>query len=156
MSLSFPITLPSFLIRNYGIEPQDSVLRTAMEAGAPRYRQKFTQIPIFFDIEQILESDEYFLFISWFQTSINGGQDRFTVDLDLGDGLQTMEARFLSPPKAKRIDDSKYNVGGRLEVENPTLMDAELAEILSQITIDDLELMAQILSDLEELMASLP
>jgi hypothetical protein len=103
-TVSWPDKLPLPTFEGYGIEPQDGVLRTEMEAGPARQRRRFTQVPSRIPVRWSFTQWEFGIFESWYKWKGMEGAVWFSMDLLGGLGLVTHEARFVgngsSPYKA--------------------------------------------------------
>ncbi|MDO8604933.1 MAG: hypothetical protein Q7R40_00220 [Phaeospirillum sp.] len=103
-SISWPSRLPLPTFEGYGIEPQDAVSRTDMEAGAARQRRRFTAVPTRIPVRWRFSANEFALFEAWFHWMAEDAAGWFAISLLGGIGMVAHEARFLggsSPYKAQ-------------------------------------------------------
>ncbi|TAN65279.1 MAG: hypothetical protein EPN20_07700 [Magnetospirillum sp.] len=104
VTVSWPDKLPLPTFEGYGIEPQDGVLRTEMEAGPARQRRRYTQVPTRIPVRWRFTQWEFGIFEAWYKWKGKEGATWFGMTLLGGLGLVEHEARFAgsgnSPYKA--------------------------------------------------------
>jgi hypothetical protein len=115
---SFPSTLPKPLIEGYGGSQDTAFIRTEMEAGSKRQRQRFSAADDQLSMSWIFTFAEMTTFRAFFNTTINRGSDWFIMTLDVGDGMTTVDARFTSPYQYSRVQGDNWNVSANIEVRN--------------------------------------
>jgi len=115
---TWPATLPAPETDGYTIEPQQAFIRTDMDQGPARQRRRFTTAPTHHQVKWILTEAQLATLESWFDGSINGGASWFAISLRNGQGLQTVEARFIAPFQAAKLPGLSYAVTATLEVRN--------------------------------------
>lgn len=153
---AWPDYFPSFLIDSYSYQNDKSMVRTDMEGGPPRQRNEFTQVPTKIKVSTIMDITNYEIFRGWFKHVLNEGQDYFTVDLDLENGLSEQQARFTGPYKTRKTSFDKWSIEGTLELAVAPTISKELAEILTVgFSIEEMEAAAQNCDDLLQLMVTL-
>lgn len=116
---NWPTTLALPLLDGYGIKPQSSVLRTQMEAGPARYRQRFTAVPYDVSVSVSLTKEQMAIFKSFYEDTIHFGADWFLMSgLDLGNGYTTdSEVHMVGEPDESR-SNQLWRVKFNLEVRN--------------------------------------
>ena len=115
---NYPDTLPLPEVEGYGIQPQAAFIRTDMDQGPARQRRRFTAAPTHYAVKWLLTEVQLATFESWYEGSVEAGASWFTVQLRNGQGLQTVEARFIEPWKAAMLGGYHYEVTATLEVRN--------------------------------------
>lgn len=136
VTVAWPDTLPLPTFEGYGIEPQDSILRTEMESGPARQRRRYTQTPTRIPARWRFTAWEFALFESWFKYKAKEGGEYFSINLLGGLGMVSHEARFVgrgsSPYRAQPMrggpgDGARWIVTSALEIrERPTLSEEAL------------------------------
>lgn len=94
--LTWPIILPSPNMSGYQGEIGAKVLRTDFDSGPARQRQRFTDCPDDLSVNWKFKASEMQIFKTFFKTDIQSGVDWFWITLNIGDGLNEYEARFVS------------------------------------------------------------
>jgi hypothetical protein len=117
---AWPDTLPKPLLNGYGMEPQDAVIKTNMEAGPKRYRKRFTAVPYDLELSFVMTAAQMAIFKDFWHNQINLGADWFTFNgLNLGNGFTVnSEVHAVMPYKASLIDPLKWQVNLSIEVRN--------------------------------------
>lgn len=113
---AFPATLPKPLIEGYAGSQDIAFIRTEMEAGSQRQRQRFSAANHQMTMSWRLKADEMVTFKSFFDTTINKGSDWFTMSIDTGDGFTTYDARFTQPYQYSYIAGGNWRVNANIEV----------------------------------------
>ncbi|CUW39670.1 conserved protein of unknown function [Magnetospirillum sp. XM-1] len=141
-TVSWPDKLPLPTFENYGIEPQDGVLRTEMEAGPARQRRRYTQTPTRIPVRWRFTQWEFGIFEAWYKWKGKEGATWFSMDLLGGLGIVAHEARFVgsgnSPYKANPQrggpgQGSRWIVTTTLEIrERPVLTEPALNIVLAE------------------------
>ena len=114
----FPIGLPDPISSGYSGSKTKAFIRTEMESGNPRQRQRFSATNQTRAMSWIFNADEMYIFKTFFEVGINQGTDYFNISLNLGDGFLTYQARFTEPYNDSFIDGGYWSVSGSLEVNN--------------------------------------
>lgn len=115
---AFPITLPDPLIDGYSGSQDQAFIRTEMEAGSVRQRQRFSAANTQMEMNWIFNASEMATFKTFFDTTINRGSDWFTISLNVGAGNTSYEARFAKPYQFSYVDGGYWRVSGTIEVRN--------------------------------------
>ena len=128
----YPSVLPGFRLSGFALEPLETTVRTEMETGPARARRRtatrVTEIPV----QARYTESERRIFDAWFEHKLNSGVAWFNVVLPFGDGLETVEARFIGQCRSDRETNKHWLVLGRLEVrERPIMSEAELDALLT-------------------------
>lgn len=114
----FPTGLPKPLFSGYSGSKTQAFIRTEMEAGSQRQRQRFSTTNQNRAVNWLFTASEMATFKTFFETTINQGSDFFNISLDLGNGLNTYAARFTQPYSDSFIQGGYWTVDGQLEVRN--------------------------------------
>ncbi|MBF0453625.1 MAG: hypothetical protein HQL72_02270 [Magnetococcales bacterium] len=135
-TLSWPDRLPQPTVDGYGVETQDGILRTEMEAGPARQRRRYTQTPTRITCKWLLSAWQFAIFESWFVHKALAGGAWFDIDLLYGLGLAKHVARFAggggAPYKAKPMNSSQnphWNVTATLEIRERPVISEEVLEV---------------------------
>jgi hypothetical protein len=117
---NWPNTLPKPALAGFGIEPQEAMLATQMEAGPKRYRKRFTNVPEDIKGNLVFNAAQMAEFKTFYKTTINQGADWFVFDgLNLGSGfVNGLEVHFKKPYTANIIERGYWTVNFDLEVRN--------------------------------------
>lgn len=114
----FPATLPNPDSSGYTGSKTQVFIRTEMESGSQRQRQRFTATNQNRAVNWLFTADQMVTFKSFFETDINQGSDFFNINLDLGSGLTLYAARFTQPYSDSYVSKGLWRVSGQLEVVN--------------------------------------
>lgn len=112
----FPTTLPKPSVQSYSGTTEQAFIRTEFDSGYARQRQRYTNTPQQRNVQWVLNAAQMTIFKSFFYNTIGLGTDWFEMDLDVGDGIQTYDCRFMSPYDDMLLPPNKWQVSGRLEV----------------------------------------
>jgi hypothetical protein len=122
---TWPSSLPAPLLTGYEINPEDPILRTQMDAGPDRVRRKFTAIPSRIPVRWRFTQAQFALFEAWHKLEALDGAAWFSIALANGLGFQTMEAKFVKPPKKAPLSGMNWEVSAELEVRALPVMTQE-------------------------------
>lgn len=114
----------------YDIKLNASKLRTQMDSGRYRQRQRFGRENRLISVAWEFDDNEYEFFQSFYLYKLEGGVDFFNVTIPLGGGMRSFVARFADDPDAKYMDVLNWTVSSTLEVED--------ARVLSEADFDTL------------------
>jgi hypothetical protein len=77
-NIAWPAELPDgFLEEGLSLEPQDNVIRTAMDAGPKKARRRYTARTVQFTGKQLFDRNEFALFETFYHTVLADGVLRF-------------------------------------------------------------------------------
>ena len=113
---AFPSTLPMPTIDNYGGSQDLAFIRTEMEAGSVRQRQRFSAANHQMTMGWFFSPSEMTTFKTFFDDSIGRGADWFTMSVDTGDGIQSYDARFTQAYQYSRVEGGYWRVTANIEV----------------------------------------
>lgn len=137
-TITWPGRLPLPTLDSYAVQPQDSIARTDMEAGAARTRRRYTSSPSRIPVRWRFTALEFGLFEAWFHVKVTDGAEWFAVDLLGGLGLSGHEARFLGdggtsykaqPQRGGPGDGPRWIVTALLEVRNRPLLSGDALDL---------------------------
>ena len=143
MTVAWPTTLPLPTRTAYDIAPQDGVIRTEMESGPARHRQRFTQVQTDISVQWIFSQLEFLVFEAWFEHEAKRGAQFFTVTLLGGIGMAQHSARFRGPFKA-RPRGQEWIVSATLEIRERPTLGADQLSVVALYGPDDFMESAQI------------
>lgn len=113
---TWPADLPSPYVNGYTVAPEKSFIRTEMDSGPARQRQRFTAVPTMVQAGWRFTPEQMVTFREYFKTDINQGTDWFQMELDIGDGRVTYDVRFTEPWQAGRMPGGVWDVTAKIEV----------------------------------------
>ena len=117
---STKLPLPSI---NFSNKAKTSVIRTQMDTGASRQRQRFTSGVRTVAAQWKLTDDEFALFQGVFKYKLSNGADWFTISLPLGSGFKTYTIRFTDDGWSAAYDNyMHWNVTANMEAENTSAL----------------------------------
>lgn len=128
--IAWPETLPLPTVEGYGIQPDDAILRTEMEAGPARQRRRFTQVPSRVSVRWIMRRDQFALFEAWYRWQAKEGGAWFEIELLGGLGLLTQEARFTRQFQAQLLGGTLWEIRSELEIRERPVLDEGLLNLL--------------------------
>lgn len=115
-SINYPDTvLPGPLVVNPTHNETERLLRTQMDSGYIVLRKRFTQVPVNFSIQIVLDQSSLSFFQAWFAGDLDYGLNWFNMDLPVGNSLQSShECRFLDIPKYT-LEGLHWKVSAKIE-----------------------------------------
>lgn len=113
---AYPSTLPLPIRSGYSVTPEQAFIRTDFESGFARQRQRYTDVPERMNLTWRFKAAEMETFRNFFRGDINHGTDFFTIELNIGDGIKTVDARFTAPYEASLLPGNAWEVQGQMEV----------------------------------------
>jgi len=123
----WPSQLPHPQLSGYQLAPQSSVARTDMDAGPARQRRRFTAAPTEITQSFRLTTDQLAIFEAWFEHRIASGADWFDAPMQNGQGVTTVECRFVEPWQTAPLGGDMHEVSCKWETRSrPVMSDAEL------------------------------
>lgn len=115
---AFPSTLPQPSISGYSVAPNQAFIRTEMDSGPARQRQRFSSTPHLVTLNWTFTEAQMSTFKTFFDSTINYGTDWFTITLDCGGGATSYTARFSAAWKGALISPTVWGISATLEVES--------------------------------------
>lgn len=101
------------------IAPSTTVIRTEMDGGRPRQRQRFTQALWTYSVSLFLKDSEHSTFLTWWGNTIHQGADWFTISLKGPNGAFTSNARIVAGQFDERQADGGWALSMKLELDRP-------------------------------------
>ena len=114
---NFP-SLPNPLVEGYGGTQDRAFIRTEMEAGSTRQRQRYSAANTQLNATWFFSGTEMTTFKTFFDTTINRGTDGFTCTLDVGAGMTAYDVRFTQPYQFSKLEGTYWRVSANLELRN--------------------------------------
>lgn len=109
MAQAWPAGLQELLSEaNFGIQDQDTVIRSEMDVGYAKVRRRFTKGISTFSGSIYLTTDEYTLFKDFFDTTLNGGAIPFTYNHPITQ--VPSDFRFKGAPAYSSIGGGNFTV----------------------------------------------
>ena len=105
---AFPTTIPGVIMDGMGFKPDAGFIRTDMEGGLARQRQRYTQTPTVFNVSWTFTRAQLAEFEKFYDVTIAGGSAWFTIDLVNGMGKTNYTARFKEPYSAQTAAREHY------------------------------------------------
>lgn len=147
--ITWPTELPQPSV-DFGNKVEPSVLRTQMDTGRFRQRQRFTRANRTIGIQWLLNDTEYALVEGLFQHTLHGGADWFTLPLNLGDGQANQTVRFVGGLSTSYVPHLHWRVTATLEVENGAVWDAETTDAVVLVGVSEFTRFELAVSELSE------
>lgn len=109
MEISWPSTLQQLLNEsNFGIAKGETVLRTDMDIGPAKTRRRFTKSVDTFTGSIWVTPDEYLIFETFYDTTLNGGSLTFTFPHPITQ--VPTDFRFKAAPKYSPVGPQLFEV----------------------------------------------
>lgn len=118
---TFPDTLPQPRADQYALTPTSQVLRSNFTSGRVRSRRISYAQDTRVSLGWVFTAAQMSTFRDWFYNGDTGaaaGAAYFDIALDIGDGLTTIEARFVDTYAATYLPGIGYRVTATLEVRD--------------------------------------
>lgn len=136
MTVRWPDSFPKPLLNGYSIKPEQTVVRTSMETGLARQRQRFSSVSTMANVRWLMNNETVALFEAWYKYKAHSGAEWIIMTLNNGLGPIDSEARFTKPYSAKSVSDTLWRVTAELEVRDmTTLSEAQLDLIIAPVSI---------------------
>jgi len=114
MTASWPGTLPTLLLAGYTESPPNTAIRTPMDGGVAKVRQRFTAAARPINGALLLTKAQVDTLDTFYVTTLNGGSDPFEFD-NVRTGA-TEDFRFVSPPQYTNAgSDENWRVSMEIE-----------------------------------------
>ena len=118
MALVWPARFPSPLLKSYSYSNSgDMVIRTKMDNGKVRTRQRLEDAPSIATVQFNMSQFNFGLFEAWFKLKAKNGASWFQMELPKGLGSGIESVRFLGSYKAKMGSHDIWQVNCKLEVQ---------------------------------------
>ena len=135
--------LPAYPLQaGYKLGEATGIVRTSMDDGLARQRRKYPDMPATLRVGWILNADRMSFFRGWIAHKAQFGAVWFSVTLDVGNGVETVEARFVGDPEYQRLRKGLWMVSAELEVLAPPTMDAGAVDVIAAYGFADVRAMA--------------
>ena len=85
---AFPSELKPCLTQGYGFGQPNNIGENKASGGLPSQALDFRTGPVNFNIGMVLSQERMKTFQAFYYTEINAGTDKFTMDLDSGNGIE--------------------------------------------------------------------
>lgn len=124
---TFPSSLPNPSV-SYGFDVSSNKIRTKARSALYTNRQR-SDVRIYnVDVKWLMNEAEILVFRDWFRDDISEGSEIFDIDLFLGDGIKTNEAKFVDGKFSyKHRENLEWDVTASLEV-----WDADVSNLLAE------------------------
>lgn len=119
---------------NFNGKVQTTVIRTKMDSGRVRQRNRFSAAVRSIEVEWVFTDDEFALFQGIYKFKITNGADFFNMSLPFGDGFKTYLVRFSDAGYAHQYKPHfQWTISATLETEDDTspLSESEVDAALS-------------------------
>lgn len=125
----WPPQLPKPKLDGYSLALQPAFVRSDMDAGPARQRRRFTQAPTDITMELVLDQSQMAIFEAWYEHRIDSGAAWFDAPMLNGQGVTTIEARFIEPWQSQPVSGTHHRVACKWETRNrPVMSDADLTD----------------------------
>lgn len=130
--LDFPSSLPCAIVDGYGYQRKDIVVRTELDTGRTRMRQRFSDGPATVSVQWVMKGWHFAYFEGWFLHTIEAGALPFNINLNVGSGYQPHECRFLAPYAMEGLASGDvYRVSAQLEARVLQIWPAGIIDIIA-------------------------
>lgn len=129
---AWPSWLPCALMRDYNYQRKDIVVRTEMDTGRTRMRQRFSNGPTIANVSWLMTKPQMAYFEGFFLSVLQGGSQPFNLPIKSGTGTEEHEVRFTGPYSATLASDYLFNVTAQLEVAELQVYDAATMAIIDE------------------------
>lgn len=115
---TFPIELPAPLLSGYTVAPAQAFMRSEVETGPARQRQRYSATPAKINCKWIFTAEHMLIFRAFFSDDINKGARWFDIYLNIGAGYAQYQARFSTQYQANLLKSDLWEISASLEVNN--------------------------------------
>lgn len=116
--MAWPTSLPAPLIKGYGVKGQQSLRRTAMEAGPDRVQRvsdvTIRNVSFRMIVTTLAQRTDLMTF---YNTEANGGADWVTIPIDTGLGIVNHRVRFTAVPAILPMGNGNYSITCPVETD---------------------------------------
>ncbi len=113
---AWPSTLPKPRIQNYTGTTELAFIRTDFDSGFARQRQRFTAVPHYRQVQWLFSPEQMEIFKDFFKDDIGYGATFFSMEIDIGYGLNTYDCRFNEPYDDILVSSKAWQVSATIEV----------------------------------------
>ncbi|WP_110642434.1 hypothetical protein [Salinicola sp. CPA57] len=85
--IQYPEALPIPLLENYQLQDVDPLLRTPMESGTTRNRQRYISVPTDLQVAHLFSPEQYEMFCGWWVHIIKDGAIPYSARMRTATGL---------------------------------------------------------------------
>ena len=115
--------LPLPLRDGYGFKAVSPLLRTEMQSGRARQRQRFTSVPTMAAVSWIFSDNQALIFEAWFAETLKSGAEWFTCPLKTPEGIRDYTARFTDIYQGPTlVGKSHWRLTAELELRDRPLL----------------------------------
>lgn len=130
--MNFPSLLPLPQLATHRYDHPNTILRTEMDSGYARQRQRFQNPPTPMKASWKLNSDQLAVFEGWLMHLVAGGTAWFTMKVKTPLGLLDHQVRFVKPPTGVRpLSGNLWEISADVEIKDRAVLDAEMSAILA-------------------------
>lgn len=127
---AWPSVLPEAEMPSYGYERRDIAIRTEMDTGRTRMRQRFSDGPATVNLTWKMTHFQMAYFEGWWLNIIAAGTLPFTTKIKIGSGWIDHECRFLKPYTASVLGDDIFQVSAPVEATQLEVWSAEFLALV--------------------------
>ena len=136
--VDWPDNFPSTTMDGFSVRPEDNTMRTRMDSGLTRMRQRFTTTPTIVKLRWIMKEEVFAMFEAWYKYKAKFGAEWVSMEIPTGRGMEEANIRFTRSYSSKQLSDEYWEVVADVEVrELPTYTEAELDALLARDFDDD-------------------
>lgn len=128
-SLMMPQMLYGKIIKDsYSWTPQTAFIRTEMEVGPMRQRQRASTMPTTLTFRMMLSRLELSVLEAWYKYKLENGAAWFLMPVFSGEGKTETSVRFSEPYQVSLYTHDSYEVSCNLEINDMPMMTEEQLE----------------------------
>lgn len=116
--------------RAVSINNEGSVVRTEMESGLVRQRQRFTTQMEVYSVSWVFTPYQYVFFKTFFTNKISQGTDFFSIPLRVGGDIKEFNCRFVGGRFSSESTDPYFVVNATLETYDTNLFNEEVYNLI--------------------------
>lgn len=129
MSAIMPKILYERIIKDsYSWTPQTAFIRTEMEVGPMRQRQRASTMPTTLTFKMMLDRERLSVLEAWYKYKLENGAAWFLMPIESGEGKVETSVRFSEPYQVSLYGYDCYFVSCNLEINDMPMMTEEKLE----------------------------
>lgn len=121
---------PAPLWQPYTVEHDTAAIRTAMDVGRPRARQRFGNRLTKVSVTWLMTGDQIEFFASWFATTARSGAAWVQIPLRIGMSADLQTCRFVGPYRQEPVGTDAWRVTAQLEVKSAQPLSADSVDVI--------------------------
>lgn len=115
---------------SYSWTPQTAFIRTEMEVGPMRQRQRASTMPTTLTFKMMLDRERLSVLEAWYKYKLENGAAWFLMPIESGEGKVETSVRFSEPYQVAMQGHDLYEITCNLEIDEMPMMSEEELDLV--------------------------